>query len=370
MDETLERNTRMRIFVITQKIDEDDDVLGFFVNWVRALSKEADEVDVLCLAKGNYNLPKNVRIRSLGKENGNSKFFQAIKFYFYAFDSLCKADGVFVHMAPEYVKALYPLNIFFRKPIVMWYAHIKVSKTAKWAIDHVNYIMTPSKESFEFDSPKVVSTGHGIDPDIFKPEPYVTKEPESILSLSRISKVKRIETLIEAAKILVYEKGKTNIRIDIYGKPARAEDVQYLQDLRDRAIRYKLEKNVFWSGSVANADAPDVYRKHSIFVRMQGGGGFGKTELEAMSIGIPAILPAEVYKKDLGEYAEDLLFAEDDAEGLADRIDRVLRWSQERQTEYSKRVRDWVREKHNVKNLVHTIVVLFEKALDKNNVTL
>ncbi len=319
----------MRLLVITQKIDQEDDVLGFFVGWIKALSKEADFIDVICLAKGKYDLPNNVRVRSLGKENGDSKFIQAIKFYYYALVSLYKADGVFIHMAPEYVRALYPLNIFFRKPIVMWYAHIKVSKTAKWAIDHVNYVLTPSKESFEFDSLKIVSTGHGIDPDVFKPDSGIIKKSESILSLSRISKVKRIETLIEATKILVYEKGKTNIHVDIYGKPVRSEDAQYFQDLQNLVIKYKLEKNVFWPGAVANVDAHDVYRNHAVFVRMQGGGGFGKTELEAMSVGIPVILPTEVYKKDLGEFGESLYFKEDDARELADRIMNVLNWPKE-----------------------------------------
>jgi len=351
----------MRLLVITQKVDQEDDVLGFFVGWIRALSKEADFVDVICLSKGKYELPQNVRVRSLGKEKGDHKFIRAIKFYYYAFSSLYKAGGVFVHMVPEYVRAIYPLNFFFRKPIVMWYAHIKVSKTAKWAINHVNYVLTPSKESFEFDSPKVISTGHGINPDIFKPDSSVTKKSESVLSLSRISKVKRIETLIEAIKILVYEKDKTNINVDIYGKPARIEDVQYLEDLKNLVAKYKLEKNVFWAGAVANVDAPDVYRKHSVFVRMQGGGGFGKTELEAMSVGIPAILPTEVYKKDLGEYAEDLFFVENDAETLADRIERVLNWSEEKKIKYATLARQIVVEKHNAKNVANKIVSLLKK---------
>ncbi len=351
----------MRLLVITQKVDQEDDVLGFFVGWIKALSKEADFVDVVCLAKGKYDLPENVRVRSLGKENGDYKFIQAIKFYYYAFCSLYKAGGVFVHMAPEYVRAIYPLNFFFRKPIVMWYAHIKVSKTAKWAINHVNYVLTPSKESFKFDSSKVISTGHGIDSDIFKPDLSVVKESESVLSLSRISKVKRIETLIEAARILVYEKRKTNIRIDIYGKPVRDEDSKYLQDLQNLVTKYKLEKNVFWPGAVANVDAPNVYRRHSMFVRMQGGGGYGKTELEAMSVGIPAILPTEVYKKDLGEFGEGLYFKEDDAQELADKILGILNWSKEDLETYRKISRKLVEERHNVKNVANKIVSLLKK---------
>jgi glycosyltransferase involved in cell wall biosynthesis len=190
----------MRLLVITQRVDENSDILGFFTLWLKALSSRFDRVDVICLAKGEHNLPDNVHVYSLGKERKRFKWVQGIFFYMYGLMFLPKADGVFVHMAPEYVKALYPLNKYFKKPIIMWYAHIKVSEKARWAIDHVNWVLTPSKESFEFDSPKVLSTGHGIDTEAFSPREY---EPQAdILVLSRISRVKRIETLIEAVKHL------------------------------------------------------------------------------------------------------------------------------------------------------------------------
>lgn len=346
----------MRLLVITQKIDEGDDVLGFFISWVGALAKRVEGVDVICLAKGKYSLPSNVRVFSLGKERGLPKFVQAILFYIYALRAMFKSDGIFVHMAPEYVRALYPINIFFRKPIVMWYAHIRVSKVAKWAIDHVNFVLTPSKESFEYDSNKVVSTGHGINTEIFKP---IDVAPEfDVLSISRISKVKKIETLVEAVKILA-ERG-VYPSVSIYGEPARVEDDAYLKKLKEVA---KDLKNISWRGSVANKDAPEVYAKHRVFVRMQGGGGFGKTELEAMSMGVPSILPTEVYRKDLGELGDELYFEEDDAVSLADRIESVSSWPAEKRSEYGRLARELVVTKHNVENVTEKIVKLLQSCV-------
>lgn len=349
----------MRLLIITQKIDEADDVLGFFTSWVKALSKRVDHVDVFCLAKGKYDLPENVSVVSLGKEKGMSKILQAITFYINVLKILPKVNGVFVHMAPEYVRALYPVNLFFRKPIVMWYAHIKVSPVAKWAMDRVNFILTPSKESFSIDSDKIVSTGHGINTEIFKPKESDIKA--DIISISRISRVKRIETLIEAVRILK-SKGR-EVSVDIYGKPARPEDDAYLQDLKYMVTKYGLGQNISWKGAVANKESPGVYAEHKIFVRMQGGGGFGKTELEAMSMGIPAVLPTDVYKPYLGEFAEGLYFPEDDASALASRLESVLSWSDEQRAQYAKLSRGLVVGKHNIENVASEIVRLIKLCL-------
>ncbi len=348
----------MRLLVITQKVDEADDVLGFFVLWIKALSKRFDRVDVICLSSGTHHLPDNVHVYSLHKERGMLKWVQGIFFYVYTFLLLPKADGVFVHMAPEYVRALHPVNIFFKRPIIMWYAHIKVSLTAKWAIDRVYRVLTPSKESFDYDSHKVVATGHGIDTEVFKP---ILAEPVAdILSLGRISKVKRIETLIEALRMLK-EKG-LQYRTNIYGSPARSEDGEYLMSLQDLSVSYHLQNDTHWKGGVSNAETPSIYATHKIFVRLQGGGGFGKVELEAMSMGIPAIVPTPVYKADFLELGRDLYFPEDDALALADRIKTVLEWSPDKRQAYSRIARSLVVEKHNVEHVADVIAQLLKQA--------
>jgi glycosyltransferase involved in cell wall biosynthesis len=346
----------MKLLVVTQKIDVEDDVLGFFTYWVKALSDRAERVEVICLAKGESDLPDNVGVYSVGKEKNWPRPFRALVFYWYLLKLLPSVDGVFVHMAPEYVKAIYPLNLLFRKPIVMWYAHIKVSPTAKWALERVNYVLSPSKESFELDSQKVIATGHGINTEHFRP----LKKPleAEVLHLGRISKVKKVETLIEAASLVV--KTLPHIKINIYGAPARPEDAQYLTSLKEMIRERGLEKNIFWKGAISNKETPGIYASHKIFVRMQGGGGYGKVELEAMSCGIPAIVPTQVYKRDLGEFADELYFPESDSQALAGRILSVLSWDERKREEYSKISRSMVVNKHNVENVASKVVELLK----------
>lgn len=342
----------MKLLILTQKVDRDDDLLGFFETWIREIAAQAEEVKVIALAKGRYELPEKVEVVSLMKERGAPKFVRAILFYVHALRFLAQVDGVFVHMAPEYVKALYPLNFFFRRPIVMWYAHIKVSPTAKWAIDHVDFIFTPSKESFEYPSEKVISTGHGISSETFSPgeAPHLG----DILSFSRISRVKRIETLVKALGILAREGRR--LSASIYGEPARPEDGAYREELKALARHVGVAETISWKGSIPNQEAARIYRGHRIFVRMQGGGGFGKTELEAMACGVPAILPTPVYESDLPEFFPNLSFQEDDAHGLAERIKAVLEWPTEKRERYAREASAMVKNKHNIKNVAAKLV--------------
>ncbi len=57
----------MKLLAITQKVDQDDDILGFFHGWIEHISKHTDSLKVLALGKGKYNFDRDVEVASLGK---------------------------------------------------------------------------------------------------------------------------------------------------------------------------------------------------------------------------------------------------------------------------------------------------------------
>ena len=71
----------MKLLIITQKVNENDQLLGFFVEWLKRFAGKFDKLTVLCLEKGDYVLPPNVEIISLGKERGAGKFKQLFTFF-------------------------------------------------------------------------------------------------------------------------------------------------------------------------------------------------------------------------------------------------------------------------------------------------
>ena len=70
----------MKLLIITQKIDQNDDILGFFHRWVEEFAKNTEKVVVIAQFVGQYNLPENIEVFSMGKEMGFSKIRQLFNF--------------------------------------------------------------------------------------------------------------------------------------------------------------------------------------------------------------------------------------------------------------------------------------------------
>jgi glycosyltransferase involved in cell wall biosynthesis len=352
----------MKLLVITQRVDKDHDIMGFFHGWLTHLSSNVDSLEVIANGVGEHTLPPNATVHSLGKEKGYGKIKRYLSFYLSLMRILPRVDGVFVHMCPEYVVALYPLNFFFRKPIVMWYAHVKVSLIAKFAISKVKKVLSPSEDSFVTQTEKLVATGHGIDTDVFTPAPVPLVMPPilKVFTISRISPIKNIEGLLETLNLLVHKHKVTNFHITIAGGPSRGGDEEYLNQLKEKVDEYKLSSFISWLGPVQHRDTPALYSGSDIFVRMQAGGGFGKTELEALSCGLPVVLNTPVYNVAFPDFAEDIYWVVGDSEMFAEKLKNVIEWSREKRVAFGKQARDYVVREHNLSTLAGKIVDVFD----------
>jgi hypothetical protein len=97
------------ILIITQKIDKNDSYFGFFHDWVIEFAKNCNKVTVISLETYSYDLPSNVSVFSLGKENNKNKFNYLKNLYKYIYEYRDNYDVVLCHMSPLYVMAGYPL---------------------------------------------------------------------------------------------------------------------------------------------------------------------------------------------------------------------------------------------------------------------
>ena len=93
----------MKLLIITQKVDKSDDLLGFMHSWILEFAKHCQMVTVICLYKGNFDLPSNVKVFSLGKEKGVSRVRYMLNFFRYIISERNNYDSVFVHMNQVYV---------------------------------------------------------------------------------------------------------------------------------------------------------------------------------------------------------------------------------------------------------------------------
>ncbi len=277
----------MKLLIVTQKVDENDDVLGFFHDWLLEFAKQCEQVEVICLWEGKHSLPANVRVRSLGKEKGGSKLMQLLRLKYYLLTA--KYDAVFVHMNPVYVVLAGWWWRLLGKKVVLWYTHKNVDLKLRLAEKFATGIATAAKESFNLKSKKVHVLGHGIQTERFV-RPIPDKENErnfSVLCVGRITPIKHQDLLIEAINV-IHKKGIAAVAY-LVGAPVYGSDVSYESKLRKRVKEFGLENNVLFKGSVPNKDIARYYWNSGVSVNLVPTGGLDKTVFESLAARTPVI---------------------------------------------------------------------------------
>jgi hypothetical protein len=157
----------MKLLICTQKVDSEDPILGFFHEWINEFAEHCEKLIIICLEKGESDLPENVQVLSLGKEEGINSFKYIFRFYKYIWKYRQNYNAIFVHMNPEYICLGGIFWRIWRKKVSLWYMHRKVDLKLKFAEKLTNMVFSGTKASFKLKIKKLKVTGHGIDLDIF-----------------------------------------------------------------------------------------------------------------------------------------------------------------------------------------------------------
>lgn len=358
----------MRLLFITQKIDRNDDLLGVFHEWVKKLALKFELVNVICLYKGEYDLPDNVKIYSLGKEEfpdykKPNKLKYILKFYKYIWLLRNEYDSVFVHMNPEYVVLAGPLWKLLGKKVVLWYAHYLSSLKLRVAVFFTDKVVTAIKEAFPFNTKKLLVLQQGIDIDKFsQPSGDGFKSEDNrlkILFLGRISPVKNLEILIEALSILNRE--NHNFHLNIVGGPTD-KDSDYFHKIKEKIKVLENEENVSFLGKVPNCKTPEIYNENDIFVNLTKTGSFDKTTLEAMASGSLVLVSNEAFGGIFDTRLKELLmFKEGNAVDLASKIEKLASLSFEEKNAIKKELRNIIVKNHSLDKLIDKLAYVLEE---------
>lgn len=306
----------MKLLIVTQKVDRNDQALGFFLDWLKEFAKHFEVVTVLCLQKGDFDLPLNVRVHDLGKDAGLPKYRWLWNFYRQCWQLRRDYDTVFVHMNPIWVVVGWGLWRLLGKKINLWYTHKSVTLRLRLAEKLADRIFTASKESFRLPSTKVIVTGHGIDTDLFRPGESLPNDGMiRILSVGRITPVKNYEVLIDAAEILQAQ--GVRFTITLLGEPAMPEDREYQIGLQAKITRLGLQNSIHFLGRKLHRELPKYYQSNSIFVHMSQTGSLDKTILEAMACGMVVVSCNDASRSFL---PAERIFSANDASELAAKI--------------------------------------------------
>ncbi len=308
----------MRLLFITQKIDEDDDLLAYVISWLQEFARHFTAVEVICLERGGATLPENVHVRSLGKEEGAGRLTYLWRFYQYIFSIRRPYDVVLVHMNPEYVVLGGIPWRLMGKRVGLWYTHRQVNLKLYVAHLFSHAVLTASRYSFRLPSRKLHILGHGIEVGRFACESSA-REERAVISVGRITPIKNCDTLIEAAEILKRH-WKERFSVTFIGAPVHESDRAYEKKLLRLVEERGLGKTVRFIGSIPNEGLPVWYCRASVSVNMTPPGGLDKAVIESMAAGTPPIVSNVAFSGYFGQYASRLTFPERDPIALAERI--------------------------------------------------
>ncbi|OGF26955.1 hypothetical protein A2331_02555 [Candidatus Falkowbacteria bacterium RIFOXYB2_FULL_34_18] len=373
----------MKLLILTQKIDKNDDLLGFFYAWVGEFAKYYKKITVICLYRGESDLPENVKVLSLGKENLSSrevpdkgryvslfycftvKLLYILNFYRYIWQERKNYDRVFIHMNPEYGVLGGWVWKLMGKKMVMWYTHKAVNLKLRIAEKFVSTVFTASADSFQLNSKKARVVGHGVDVDKFAGRPPEADQPKyneklmaenSVLYVGRISKIKNQMLLVRAADYLVNKKDIWNFKFNFIGEPVYDRDKKYFEEIKRFIKDKKIQEYIEFSGKVSHNNMPREYQNADLLVNLCPTGGMDKAVLEAMSCERGVIAFNKTFEKLLGKYQEELILSNEDPEELGEKINKFLNKSEEEKKSIGKNLREEIIENHSMEKLIKNLV--------------
>ncbi|MDE2021699.1 MAG: glycosyltransferase family 4 protein [Patescibacteria group bacterium] len=312
----------MKLLIVTQVVDRDDPVLGFFHRWIEEFAKHLERVEVICLKEGKHNLPANVRVHSLGKEHPPRfarRLVYAIRFKLLVWRLRRDYDAVFVHMNQEYVLIAGWLWKLLGRRVYLWRNHYAGSWPTDVAAALCTKVFCTSRYSYTAKYKKTALMPVVADTERFTPDAHVARKPHSILFLARMAPSKRPEMLIDALAELA--RSGVDFNATLVGSPL-PRDEKYYEGLKEKVCELGLEDNAIFLPGVPNEETPDLYRAHEIFVNASPSGMLDKTLFEAAACGCLPLAASADWAEQAGA---DLSFT--DAASLARRLAVTLAYS-------------------------------------------
>jgi len=249
--------------------DENDSVTAFAVDWIRAFAEISDDVVVFSTHVGKYTAPSNVRVIELGGGTAKKRLISLLKLYRSTF-FISKIRGrkiVFHHMSEKTAFLVGPILRVLGLKQGLWYSHNRKTNILILASKFMNYIFSPTTNSFPIRTSKIRPVGHGINMSRFQKYGNPSLNRNGIVSLGRISKVKNLEEIIDGLShvstprpslTLIGPVMEEDKYVEALSKRAKDSDVQL--NLEDR-ITYSQVPKIVSQFSMAFSGSPNTVDK-------------------------------------------------------------------------------------------------------------
>jgi glycosyltransferase involved in cell wall biosynthesis len=201
----------------------------------------------------------------------------------------------------------------------------KIAHGGSLALRHVHFVSQYLKDDAAAAG-KPVSAGEvihwGVDTEVFQFKERKRK-PLRLLYVGQVVEMKGVRTLIEAMRVIVCEKGRSDVFLSIVGGSSTPE---FEAEMRGLVDRWGLGAQVSFVGQVHREHLPEVYSQHDILVFPSNfEEAFSLTTLEAMACGLPIVSTATGGNSEVMRDGQNaLIFRSKDAETCAGNILKLL----------------------------------------------
>ncbi len=238
-----------------------------------------------------------------------------------------------------------------------WYSFLNMQIKVARQLDPLIVVSDSTKrdveKDFGVDPKKMVRIHHGIDHELFQPQPHITRKTNRLMvTASADVPLKGLIYLIEAYASLLNE--HPDLELLVVGRLREGQTMQLLNKL---GIRDRVK---FVSG-LTSEDIRDLYAEATIAVSPSVYEGFGFPAGEALSCGVPTIATTG---GSLPEVVGDagLVVPHSNPPALAEAIDALLKDPARREA-MSKKARQHILDNFKWERCARDVVALYRKTL-------
>lgn len=340
----------MKLVLVTQTLDPAHPALAQTIDLARALAEHVDELAVVA-RDVEWPLPANAGARTF---DAPSRPGRVAAFERALARSSHGADGVLVHMVPQFALLAAPIARARRVPLLLWYTHWARTRTLEAAARAASAIVSVDRRSFPIASAKVFPIGHGIDLAEF---PCADRDGEGdfrLAALGRYSRAKGLETILRGLKVAL--DGGVDARLEVFGPALNAAEREHRAELERLVGELGLDKRVRLGHAVLRAEVPEVLARARALVNNMEAGAPDKVVYEAAASCLPVLVSNPVFDALTDGLDAQLMFARDDPAELAERITELAALAPATRAAIGGALRERVAADHSVEHWADAVL--------------